>query len=79
MLLLNAVKCNLMELTTKSSCVPLKGLVDLLGTCASAFTYVNVPSFPTVFCEAHAPVLAAGVCALLHLALFVHAHTPVHA
>ena len=75
----NAVKCNLTELTTKSGCVPLKGLVDLLSTRASAFTYVNVPSCPMVFHGAHAPVLAAGVYAPLHLALFVHAHTPVHA
>ena len=52
--------------------------MDLLGTHASAFTYVNVPSCPTVFCEAPAPVLAAGVCAPLHLVLFVHAHTQVH-
>ena len=37
-----------------SGCVPLKGLVDLLSTRASAFTYVNVPSCPAVFCEAHA-------------------------
>ena len=48
--------------------------MDLLGTCASALAYVSVPSCPTVFCEAHAPVLVAGVCAPLHLVLFVHAH-----
>ena len=32
-----------------------------------------------VFCEAHAPVHEAGVCAPLQLVSFVHAHTPVHA
>ena len=53
--------------------------MELLCTRASAFTYVNIPSFPAVFCEALVPVHAAGVCAPLHFAVFVHAPAPVHA
>ena len=56
-----------------------QGSADLLSTHASAFTYVNVPSSPTVFCAVLVPVHAAGVCAPLHFPLFVHAHVPVHA
>ena len=76
--LLYAIKCNLTELTIKSGCVPLT-VCRLLCACTSAFTYVNIPSCLTVFCEALAPVHAVGICAPLHLALFVHAYAPVHA
>ena len=47
--------------------------MELLCTRASAFAYVEVPSCPAVFCEALAPVHAAGVCPPMHFAvLFVH-------
>ena len=56
-----------------------QGSAELLCTHAIAFTCVNIPSCPAVFCEALAPVHGAGVWALLHFALFVNAPAPVHA
>ena len=49
-----------------------QGSAELFCTCASAFAYVNIPSCPTVFCEALAPMHAAGVCAPLLFGLFMH-------
>ena len=51
----------------------------MLCTRASAFTYVNVPLCPAVFCEALAPVHPAGDCIPLHFAVCVCAPAPVHA
>ena len=56
-----------------------QGSTQLFCTCTDAFTYVNVPSCPTMFCEALAPMHAAGVCAPRLFALFVHTPAPVHA
>ena len=50
-----------------------QGSAELFCTHASAFAHVNVPSCPTVFCEALAPMHAAWVCASLLFLLFVHA------
>ena len=61
-LLLYVVKCNLMELTTKSGCVPSTVCGMVLYTHHCIYLYVNVPSCPTVFCEALTLVHAAELC-----------------
>ena len=75
---LNAVKCNLMEITTNKVCV-LWGAAELLCTHASAFTYFSVPSCQALFCETLAPVHLSGVCVPFCFTVFIHAPVPVHA
>ena len=75
---LNAVECNLTELTRKSGCVPSRvcriviHMCQCIHLCQCSFMLNNI-------FEALAPVHAAGVCAPLHFAFFVHAPAPVHA